>query len=34
MKALNKVYKNTDKVLDSSRFINEDQPEKRRINKL
>ncbi len=28
MKALNKVYKNTDKVLDSSRFINEDQPEK------
>ena len=28
MKALNKVYKNADKVLDSSRFINEDQPEK------
>ena len=28
MKALNKVYKNVDKVLDSSRFINEDQPEK------
>ena len=34
MKALNKIYKNADKVLDSSRFINEDQPEKRRINKL
>lgn len=29
MKALNKVYKNADKVLDSSRFINEDQPEKK-----
>lgn len=28
MKALNKVYKNADKVLDSSQFINEDQPEK------
>lgn len=28
MKALNKLYKNVDKVLDSSRFINEDQPEK------
>ncbi|MBF9301131.1 GA module-containing protein, partial [Staphylococcus epidermidis] len=28
MKALNKIYKNADKVLDSSRFINEDQPEK------
>lgn len=28
MKALNKAYKNADKVLDSSQFINEDQPEK------
>ncbi|MDU7184512.1 MAG: hypothetical protein E6294_00575, partial [Klebsiella sp.] len=32
MKALNKVYKNADKVLDSSRFINEDQPEQSAYN--